>query len=134
MLDSSRYQRIVIDRYHYRGFHGCQSWCELEILSMGDMRTVVIATEVEDNPGTSVTNCAEDLAHWVCIGFEIDPSRLIWIEHYGYPSPMNPQEPRTYDVVRFEILPSGHDAIFAHPAWRPMQPADWQALGLEPRV
>jgi hypothetical protein len=134
MLDSSHYQRIIIDRYQFRGFHGCQAWCQLEILPLVDGRTVVIATEVKDNPGTSITNCAEHLAYWVCVEFAVDPSRLIWIEHYGYPGAINPKQPRTYDVVDFDILPPGHDAVFAHPRWRPMRLADWQALGLEPRV
>jgi hypothetical protein len=133
MLDSSRYQQILIDRYPYRGFHGCDAWCQLEIPSLGDDHIVVIVTEVKDNPGTSITNCAEHLAHWVCLEFEIEPTRLIWTEHYGYPSETAPQVPRTYDLVRFDILPAGRDAFFAHPAWRPMQPSDWQALGLEPR-
>jgi hypothetical protein len=133
MLNSSRYHRIFLDRYPYRGFHGCDASCKLEILSLVDGRTAVIATEVKNNPGTSITNCAEHLAYWVCIEFEIDPLRLIWIEHYGYPSETGPHIPRTYDLVQFHILPAGHDAVFAHPAWRPMQPADWRALGLEPR-
>ena len=133
MLDSSRYQRIMLDRYLYHGHHGCEAWCQLEILPLPNGRTAVIATEVKDNPGTSITNCAEHLAYWVCLEFEIDPSQLIWIEYYGYPSETAPKVPRTYDLVRFDILPAGHDAVFARPAWRPMQPSDWQALGLQPR-
>ena len=50
MADVSRYDHIVIDRYRYRGFYGCQSWCGLEILAVADKR-IVIATELEDNPG-----------------------------------------------------------------------------------
>lgn len=134
MLDSSRYQRVVVDRYCFRGFHGCPSWCQLEILPLSDGCTVVLATEVQDNPGTSVTNAAERLVHWVCLEFSIDPSSLVWIEHYGYPSVVHPKLPRTYDLVSFTILPAGHDAIFAHPTRRTMQPADWRQLGLEPRV
>ena len=53
MLDATRYERIVVDRYRFRGFHGCDAWCALEILKGKDGGTVVIATEVKDNPGTS---------------------------------------------------------------------------------
>ena len=134
MLDATRFERIVVDRYHFRGFHGCDACCALEILKGKDGRTVVIATEVKDSPGTSITNACEHLAYWVCVEFSIDPSQLVWVEHYGYPAPGDSKRrPRTYDLVTFEIVPPGHDAVFAQPRWRPMRDADWAALGLEPR-
>ena len=133
MYDASQYECIVVDRYEFRGFHGCTSWCALEILSLKDGRTAVLATEVIDNPGTSITNVCEDLAYWVCVEFSIDPSKLVWIEHYGYPSPVKSIGPRTYDLVTFTILPPGHEAVFAEPKWRTMHYEDWRNLGLEPR-
>jgi hypothetical protein len=108
MYDASRYERIVIDRYEFRGFHGCMSWCALEILSLKDERTAVIATEVMNNPGSSITNVCGHLAYWVCVEFSIDRSKLVWIEHYGYPSPVKSLGPRTYDLASFRILPPGH--------------------------
>src|ERR1700683_2515523 len=99
MHDASRYVRIVIDLYRYRGFHGCQSHCGLEIIRTQCGKTVVIATELADNPGKSVTNVCEYLASWVCVEFEIDPSSLVWIEHYGYPDPVSPNRPRTSYLV-----------------------------------
>lgn len=133
MVPAHRYERIIIDRYRFRGFHGCQSWCSLEIQRLNDERTLVVATELMDNPGTSVTNFCEHLAYWVCLDFAIDPSRFVWIEYYGYPCPINPKRLRTYDLVTFDILPPGHDAVFVNPRWRPMSDADWHSLGLAPR-
>jgi hypothetical protein len=133
MLNATQYERIVVNRYRFRGFHGCDAWCALEILKVKDGRTVVIATEVENNPGTSVTNAAEQLACQVCVEFSIDPSQLVWIEHYGYPAPGElDRHPRTY-LVSFSILPAGRGAVFGQPQWRPMRNEDWLALGLEPR-
>src|SRR5687767_704206 len=43
---------------------------------------VVIATELDDNPGASITNAAEECAAQVCHRCRIHPSRLIWVEHY----------------------------------------------------
>ena len=60
--------------------------CRLEILQSQDGRTTVIATEREDNPGTSVTNIAEHLAAHVHDCFGIEPEKLVWIEHCGYPA------------------------------------------------
>src|SRR5881392_1844171 len=109
MLDATQYERVVVDRYRFCGFHGCDAWCALEILKGKDGKTVVIATEVKDNAGTSITNAAEHLAYWVCIEFSIHPSKLVWIEHYGYPAPDDWKcHPRTYDRVSFDILPPGH--------------------------
>jgi hypothetical protein len=54
----------------------------LELIPLADGRTVVIATERPDNPGTSVTNAAEELASQVCQRFDIDPDKLVWIESY----------------------------------------------------
>jgi hypothetical protein len=114
--------------------HGREAWCALEILRATQGRTAVIATEVKDNPGTSITNACEHLAYWVCVEFSINPSDLIWIEHYGYPASggLKPR-PRTYDLISFDLLPAGHDGIFAHPKWRPMGEEDWLVLGLEAR-
>ena len=63
--------------YNYTGFHGCDSKCELQIIN-----NLVIATEIPENEGTSVTNMAEHLATMVCQTFGIEPKHLIWIEHY----------------------------------------------------
>ena len=133
MFRAWRFERIIFDRYRFRGLHGREAWCNLEIVWVNDGRAVVIATEVKDNPGASVTNAFEQLAYSVCIGFRIGPSELVWIEHYGYPVPGDCKLPRTFDLVTFTILPRGHDAVFAHPKWRSMCDEDWLALGLEPR-
>jgi hypothetical protein len=107
----------------------------------------VIATELQDNPGTSITNIAEHLASHVCERFAIDPDKLVWIETYGYPAPGDRE--RTYDRVTFtrrtqpertiwfptvtRSQPDGWPGYFAEPDWRIMSDGDWRSLGLEPR-
>ena len=53
----------------YPGYHGCVSWCRVRVygpdperLRDADKRPVVVATERDDNPGTSVTNRIEVIA------------------------------------------------------------------------
>lgn len=143
----SRYARIVIDPFNFRGLCGRESQCTLEVLPVSEGRTLVIATELPDNSGTSVTNAAEHLASFVCDSFGIAPGRLVWIEHYGASPGVRKDE--TYDLVTFEeskpqqihwlpaVLrhqPDGWPGHFAEPTWRPMTAADWQALGLAPRL
>src|SRR4051794_20817669 len=75
---------MTIRQFHfdYAGLHGRPARCGLEIVELPNGRTVVIATELSDNPGVSITNFAEKLASLVCKMFDIDPTTLVWIEHY----------------------------------------------------
>lgn len=123
-----------IHRHEFMGFHGYRCWCALEMLPLRDGRTAVIATEVADNPGTSVTNAFELLATDVCARFTIDPRRLVWIEHYGYPVAACPTEARGFDMVRFTIAPTPDGTCFSNMQWRLMRDTDWRALGLLPRL
>ena len=132
MMHATDYERIVIDRFDFTGFHGCRSFCALEILRLADGRTGVIATELPHNPGTSITNAFELVASAVCLQFAIDPHRLVWIEHYGYASAFAAGNPRPFDLVSFDVLPV-RDRGVAHPQWKRMHSADWLALGLMPR-
>jgi hypothetical protein len=135
---------VLLDRFEYRGLNGRPAWCRLELIPLSGGRTVAIATEMIDNPGTSITNAAEYLASFVCDCFEIDPDKLVWIEHYGYGG----RHDRTYDLVTFRRRPtemirwakavlryhaSGWPGHFEEPQWRPMCDEDWRDLGLPPR-
>ena len=133
MTHAKQYQRIVIDRFHFTGYHGCRSCCALEVLRLSDGRTVVIATELADNPGTSVTNAFEIVATEACRRFAIDPARLAWVEHYGYASAFEAGNPRPYDLVEFELMPLGSRYLVGSPSWRRMHEDDWFAQGLTPR-
>jgi hypothetical protein len=142
----SAYERMRFDRFEFRGLHGCDSICSLEIIPVQAGRTVVIATELKDNFGTSITNVAEHLASHACDRFEIDPDKLIWIETYGYSAPGERQ--RTFDLVTFtrkqsekvqwspavlRCHPDGWPGYFTEPTWRPMNDEDWRSQGLNPR-
>ena len=147
--ESSRDQTtgpLQIPRFEYQGFHGCRSCCGLEIIPLADGRTLVIATELADNPGTSVTNVAEHLASFVCERFGIETEKLVWVEHYGYGICLLGE--RAYDRVTFQrrapegvvwlpavtgSKPNGWPGHFGEPHWVTMSDADWAALGLPPR-
>ena len=105
--------------YTYKGFHGCDSQCELEIIS-----NLVIATQSHENTGTSITNMAEHLAAMVCHDFHIDPKQLIWIEHYPERGEINPY-PESFDLVSFNIDENG---ILSEPRWIRISRAVVEAL------
>jgi len=114
--------------YRYRGLHGCHCKCGLRITALADGRVAVICTELPDNPGTSVTNYAEQLATLVCAERGIAPEKLVWIEHYQ--AHKHHRKP-DWDLVTFKVAcRQGPAVLFDEPDWRPMRPEDWRQLGL----
>jgi hypothetical protein len=140
-------------RFDYAGLHGRPAACGLEILPLAHGGTAVICTELSDNPGTSVTNFAEELASIVCRGWRIEPEKLVWIEHYpAGPCPVcggsgaraglrcrachgngRTRATPAFDRVTFRVVRSGTAWHFAEPDWRPMRPHDWAALEISER-
>ena len=114
-------------RFDYRGYYGCKSHCTLEIYG-----NLVIATEADDNEGTSITNMAEHLATRVCHQFQIDPLKLVWIEHYlerGHEW-MHKPIPESWDFVTFQQIAESNDGAprCLKPKWNPIAPDKVQAL------
>lgn len=71
-------------KFEYEGIGGEPSHCDLEVVMGNGGAALVICSEREDNPGTSVSNAAEFIATRLCRQRpEIDPQRLVWIEHYS---------------------------------------------------
>jgi hypothetical protein len=93
----------TIDRlYDYPGYFGGPARCRLRIFHLGpDRPAVVIATELPDNPSTSITNRAEVLADLVAREFNIDADTMLWVEHYAADRIL----PERYSVVEFQADP-----------------------------
>ena len=125
--------------HHYRAILGWRAKCDLEIVRHPDF-VLVIASERNDNPGTSVTNWAEHLATEVCRVYDIPPRSLVWVERY----PDHPLDPEHWDLCRFQWL-SGRAALlnslnqqqpavdgesgrFARPKWVRLRDDQLQAL------
>ena len=113
--------------YEYPGLRNRSSKCDLEILRRGQT-TLVICSELVDNPGTSVTNFAEGLATLVCqADATIDPCHLIWIEHYPEREAGRWQKPfpETWDLVTFQERTG---RVFRGPHWRRVSAGAMAAL------
>lgn len=66
--------------FHDKGFHRCDAKCGIEVIRHKDKAfDVIIATEVHDNPGTSITNMAE--------GIRVSPSSQLYIQSLMRRSP-----------------------------------------------
>lgn len=117
-------------QHHYRGAMGCRSVCRIRVYQRERGMTVVIATELPDNPGTSITNWAEFLATELRRRFVAPGAGLAWIEHDPErPGLMgDPPLPEQFDRVRFR-WDGAHDRT---PDWRPVSRAQVAALLGEP--
>lgn len=103
-------------------------FCRLESQPLKDGRFLVIAYELPDNPGRSVTNAAEDIATQFAEAAGVGLDRLVWVESYALAR--MPGEAPSWDRCTFTPGPAGK-FIERATSWKRMTPADWQTLGLE---
>ncbi len=86
--------QITHDYVHkYAGYHNLPSRCRIRIYQRDGRVPVVIATELDENPGTSITNMAEQLCAEVirtCLPERFEEEPVRWVEHH----------PRTPDELR----------------------------------
>ena len=57
------------------------SQCGIEVFR-GDRSSLVIVTELPNNPGRSICNAFEDLFPQVCQHYKLDPTSVLWIERW----------------------------------------------------
>lgn len=110
--------------YKAPGFDGI---CRIERVNLPNERVVIICEQIDGNPGQSITNAIEHIAFQLCEQFEINPQKLILIEHYDTWF-CNEDE---WNLVEFENKPP--DSAFENPIWHPITEKDWLELGIHPR-
>ncbi|NET13331.1 MAG: hypothetical protein F6K08_10975 [Okeania sp. SIO1H6] len=86
--------------FHYNGFWNCDSQCRIRIYDSAET-TIVIASEIDDNDGTSITNVCEYLIKKVGEHFGLNLQKTLWIEHY--PPDGFLEENHTYKIVSINI-------------------------------
>ena len=102
-----------------------RSVCRLRMYE-GGACLILVASELADNPGASITNTAELLATALVQRWGIDPERAVLIEHYDPASYRGlPREP-TFDLLTFRWF----GGCAAAPRWARLIGADLAAFGL----
>ena len=96
-------------RYNYKGFWS-DSYCDIEVHQRSDGKYVFVATELPDNPGTSITNYAEQLATAMRTQYALKPGDVIWIEQYPG---VKDRRKGSFDLVRFAV----EGDSFRSPVW-----------------
>ncbi len=85
--------------FDYKGFWNCDSQCRIRIYDTSEI-TIVIASEIEKNEGTSITNVCEYLIKKVGEHFCLNLHKTLWIEHYP---PDVLIEEDTYSMVSIDL-------------------------------
>ncbi len=114
--------------FAYKAGNRADGICLIERINLPDDRIVVVCIQVPGNPGNSITNCVEELCFQVCRRFEIDVSRLVWLENYDLGSRRMLDE---WDMVTFSRYPPNRP--FEGPTWTAMTSPMWQSLKLRPK-
>ena len=86
---------------------------------------MIACIETAGNPGTSITNCVEDICFQVCERFDVPADRLVWLEHY------DDNEYSDWSLVTFERKPPL--SPFQNPRWVDVTPETWRSLMLRPK-
>ncbi len=113
----------IEELYEFKGEWDAPSKCGLMIRKHRDAH-VVIATELyDDNPGTSVNYWSARLATAICRERELDPTKLVFIEHTPDRGSRLEIYKETFDRVIFQGLEALSD-----PDWAPLTRAQVDAL------
>jgi len=116
--------------HHYRGYWSDGGRCRIRIYQEDDHYPVVICSQLPDNPNTSVTNMAEDLAAEVIDEHDLH-TPLVWIEHYAE----HEGEIGEYSLVKFTSWKPRETCLggvwrcrIGSPRWSPLRPENLKVL------
>jgi hypothetical protein len=101
--------------------------CRIEQINLPDKRKVIICEQIDENPGMSITNAVEYITSQICEQLDIDPKKLVLIQHYNT---WYLQE-KEWTLVTFGKTPP--ESGFKDPEWKTMTERDWHSLGFHPR-
>jgi len=99
-----------------------QSRSRLQIYQHPDY-TIAVATEIPDNPSQSLTNRAESAVQAAIEQYNLDATKVIWVEHYPADAVI-PED--TFSLVVFQQnVQTKH---FCNPQWLYLTPDEVTAL------
>ena len=121
MKETEPAEAVYDGSWHYKGYHGVKSVCYLRLYQPEESRpAIAIFTELETNPGSSITNRIEVLATMVWEFLQRPENPPVVVEHYPNRGVHNThsdrwQFPEQFDLLEFERKPDGS---FEKPRWR----------------
>ena len=100
--------------YPFKGQWDVPSKCGLMIRKHADMHVVIASELYDDNPGTSVNYWNSHLAYRICKDRDLEPSKLVFIEHTPDRGSQLENYRETFDRVVF----LQNDDGFSDPDWQ----------------
>ena len=95
--------------YTFFDHQGKPATCDLRVDRPNHL---VLVSEIQNNPGMSVTNAVVSLANQVIRDFELDPNKLVWLERYDARI-YREEADQNYTLVRFTY----EDGWLTDPRW-----------------
>lgn len=102
--------------HDYEGYGKCKSKCKVIMVSDGPL-THFCFEELDDNPGTSITNMSEHLAAQMLKKFGLEPYNCSFYETYPHSG-----KDRSFDEIDYlwEFDGKNHpEWVAKHPHWKP---------------
>ena len=145
--ETLRPEKLVDRVYAFAGYDGAESACRLRIFGGAEAPPVIVFTELETNPGTSVTNMSEFLAAEVVARhcperFEHETA-AVFLEHYPervdpvrriYGKPDDDLITYRFRSPRIEYRNGVHRLSLGTPRWTPVTPTRVARLIGEPET
>lgn len=104
--------------FEYTDHNRRRAWCHLRAYDTTNAKTLIIVTELQDNPGMSVTNAIECVAQAAVTKLNLDPWKLTLVEHYNAASYHDADRPETFDLVTFAHIRPVGPRMFEGPRWQ----------------
>ena len=109
----------------FAGLGGSASRCRLRVF-WHEGKTVVVMTETGDNESTSVTCAVSVIAARACEFYNLDPSRVLFVEHYPDSRALGNDGAlrldavfeEHFDRVWFDVSREGADWRLSAPRWK----------------
>jgi len=98
--------------FEFKGEWDIESKCGIKIVNGRD-KTVVVVTELPDNPGTQITTFSAELAEQITKTHNITPEKLVYIEHSPDMQSKLSFYSESFYLVNFEI----ENGKFSSPQW-----------------
>ncbi len=105
--------KYIDSQFHFKGKWDVPGICGLKVVEKAE-KTIVVATNLyEINPGTSISRWTAQLATAISSELDIDPKKMLFIEHNPDRKSKLDFYKETFDVVEFR-WEAEH---FTNPVW-----------------
>lgn len=116
--------KYIEEIYSFKGQWDAPSKCGLMIRKHPDIHVVIASELYDDNPGTSVNYWNARLADRICKERNLEPSKLVFIEHTPDRGSQLEIYQETFDRVFFQQNEDG----FSDPDWQTLTGSQVDAL------